>query len=322
MVARRIYKLEETVSLKPNLLIWGFMAIVMLMAPLNLTEASNSIAIKSQLEIATFWSDFVFIKWYFRANLNEPNLNMTMLIPGDVLKENFSSGTIFNIDKELDPLTNYTTFSLESPLPLGTISDDFPNDRYEANYFIGCNFLSPNHLIDLGGVIPGPTDNYQASWELRTDPTFKDRVLTLPLFALNGLQDLTHWFRLHLSIFHRPVFQEYMEILVKQVPSTLKLFGVLLAILVFGFVFCDYATSRSLRSKRINLIELLIIPVSAAIIVFVPIYILALHAFETPLTIPKVEQSLIDVLYVYLIIALAGIFLRVISSKPDLQDKQ
>ena len=304
--------------MKHNLCAFVLSVTVLLTLACTLTEASNSITIKSQLEIVTFWSDFVFVKWYFKVNLDDSGLKMTLLVLGDVLEEDFSSVGIFKIDEEFDPLTNDTTFFIEGPLPLGTISDDFPNDRYEANYFVGCNFLPQNLSLEFSGNLPGPTDNYQASWELRTDSEFPDKLLNLPPVVLDDLEGLTHWFKLHLSIFHRPPFPEYVGVLVKDVPFWLRLFGWILAILIFTPIFYDYITNRALISKRIGLIEGLMIPISAAIIVFVPIYILALHAFEAPLTFPKIEKALInDILYFHLSILVFAAILRLVSSKIE-----
>ena len=56
-----------------------------------------------------------------------------------------------------------------------------------------------------------------------------------------------------------------------------------------------------------------------AMIVFVPVYILALHEFEAPLIIPKVEQDLVNILYLYLGIMAIGIFFRVLLRGNDLE---
>ena len=280
-------------------------------------EANGSLRITSRLEIDTFWSDFVSLKWYLSVNLSDVNVRMVMVIPEDVINGNLSSAGVYEMSKEFDSVTNLTTFSVEGPVPLGTLSDDFPNDKYEANYFIGCNFLSQNSTFKLGGNIPGPTDNYQASWSLENDNTFASQVNQIPSFALNDIGNVTCWLRLSLSIFHRLPFASFVGVLVNQVPLWLSMFGCFMAVATFAPISYDLVRSRSRRSKRGTLIEGIIVPISAAIIVFVPVYLLALHAFEAPLMTMKVENNLINLLFVYVVILVVGIALRAMVSTPE-----
>jgi len=121
-----------------------------------------------------------------------------------------------------------TTFSLEGAIPIGTLSSDFPNDRYEANYFIGCNFLKDQNFY-VGGDIPGPTDNYQIEWFLTNESNFMSQLDTQTHFVLTnkmGFGNYSSWLRLNLQIFHRPPFSEYVGTLVNQVPFWLEVFGV------------------------------------------------------------------------------------------------
>jgi hypothetical protein len=242
---------------------------------------------------------------------------MVMIIPEDVIKGNLSSAGVFQLDKESDPLTNSTTFSIEGPVPLGIASDDFPNDRYEANYFLGCNFISQNSSIWLGANIPGPTDNYQASWNLQNDTDFASRLQEIPAFALNDIGNMTCWLKLSLSIFHRPPFATFVGTLVNQVPLCLSIFGYILATTVFTPICIDAIRSRSRKSKRVTMIEGILVPISVAIIVFVPIYLLALHPFETPLIMVKIENNIINLLYLYIGILIGGIVFRVAFSMPE-----
>jgi hypothetical protein len=283
----------------------------------TLPKTNGSLLITSRLEIVTFWSDFVSVKWYLKVNLSDPNIRMVMIIPEDVIKGNLSAAGVFQIDKESDQLTNYTTFLIEGPIPLGILSDDFPNDKYEANYFIGCNFLSQNSSIGLGGSIPGPNDNYQASWSLSIDTNFTSRLHEIPAFALNDIGNMTCWLKLNLSIFHRPPFPTFVGVLVNQVPLWLGIFGCILAVAVFPSICYDLARSRSRKSKRLTMIEGVVVPISAAVIVFIPVYLLALHTFEAPLMMIKAENKLVDLLYLYLAILVIGTVFRVVFSTPD-----
>jgi hypothetical protein len=301
--------------------------IVLIMVALSsaLPKADGGLQISSRLEIVTFWSDFVSIKWYVKVNLSDPIIRLIMIIPEDVVNGNLSSAGVFTIPKEIDPSTNSTTFSIDGPMPLGTVSEDFPNDKYEANYFIGCNFLSQNSMIALGGNIPGPTDNYQASWSLDNDAAFTSRLSEIPAFALNDIGNMTCWLKLSLSIFHRPPFAAFVGVLVNQVPLWLNISGCILATAVFSSIFYELARSRSRKSKRVSMIDSVVVPISAAVIVFVPVYLLALHPFETPLMVLNVESNLVNVLYLYLAILVVGIVIRIvvspyeaISGKPTL----
>jgi hypothetical protein len=284
--------------------------------------AERKVEIESRLEIPTFWSDFAFIEWYLTVNLTEPNLDMKMLIPGDVVTMDLNTSfELSSIAKELDSSENHTRFYIETPLPIGVLSGDFPDDEYAANYFIGCNFITQNASIDLGGNIPGPTDNYQVSWTLSSDPNFSEVVSQLPSPALTDLNNITHWLRLRLHIFHRPQFHEYLGILMKQVPSSLEVFGWIVALLVYGRICYDSISNRSIISKSIILVEHLVLPISIAVIVFIPVYILALQPFEAPLTIPIVGRRLVDVLYLYIVILAIGVVLRVASSDKVFQGK-
>ncbi len=299
-------------------LLYGISIIFIVLASFRtVQEANGSLAITSRLEIDTFWSDFVSLKWYLSVNLSDPNIRMVMIIPEDVINVNLSSAGVYEMSKEFDSVTNVTTFSIEGPVPLGTLSDDFPNDKYEANYFIGCNFLSQNSTVGLGGNIPGPTDNYQASWSLENDNTFASQVNQIPSFALNEIGNVTCWLRLSLSIFHRPPFASFVGVLVNQVPLWLDIFGGFMAAAAFAPISYDLVRSRSRRSKRVTMIEGIIVPISAAVIVFVPVYLLALHAFEAPLMTMKVESNLINLLFVYVVILIVGIAFRATVSTPE-----
>jgi hypothetical protein len=303
---------------KRHLLVFGTSIIFIVLASFcTVQEANGSLTITSRLEIDTFWSDFVSLKWYLIVNLSDPNIRMVMIIPEDVITGNLSSAGVYQMPKGFDSVTNLTTFSIEGPVPLGTLSDDFPNDKYEANYFIGCNFLSQNSTFELGGNIPGPTDNYQASWSLRNDNTFASQVNQIPSFALNDIGNVTCWLKLSLSIFHRPPFASFVGVLVNQVPLWLGIFGGFMAAATFASIAYDLLHSRPRRSKRVTMIEGIIIPISAAVIVFVPVYLLALHAFEAPLLTMKVENNLINLLIVYVAILVVGIALRAMVSTPE-----
>lgn len=298
-------------------LLYGVSVIFIVLASFSTVPAQGSLMITSRLEIDTFWSDFVSLKWYLTVNPSDPNIRMVMIIPEDVINGNLSSAGVYEMSKEFNSAINLTTFSVEGPVPLGTLSDDFPNDRYEANYFVGCNFLSQNSPFELGGNIPGPTDNYQASWSLENDSTFASQVNQIPPFALNDIGNVTCWLKLSLSIFHRPPFASFVGVLVNQVPLWLGIFGCFMAAAAFAPISYDLVRSRSRRSKRITMIEGIIVPISAAVIVFVPVYLLALHAFEAPLMTMKVENNLIKLLFVYVVILVAGIVLRMIVSTPE-----
>jgi len=305
-------------SISKRYLLYGISIIFIVLASFcTMQEANGSLMITSRLEIDTFWSDFVSLKWYLSVNLSDLNIRMVLIIPEDVINWNLSSVGVYQMPKEFDSVTNLTTFSIEGPVPLGTLSDDFPNDKYEANYFIGCNFLSQNSTFELGGNIPGPTDNYQASWSLRNDNTFASQVNQIPSSALNDVGNVTCWLRLSLSIFHRPPFASFVGVLVNQVPLWLGIFGGFMAAATFAPISYDLVRSRSRRSKRVTMIEGIIIPISAAVIVFVPVYLLALHAFEAPLMTMKVENNLINLLFVYVVILVVGIALRAMVSTPE-----
>jgi hypothetical protein len=149
----------------------------------------DTLTVVSRLQVETFQSDFAYINWYFRTNVTDPESSMVIVIALDnltsrILPVSPTTLSINKIDKELDVTTNLTNFFIEGAIPLGTISSDFPNDRYEANYFIGCNFITENESISLGGAIPGPTDNYQISWDLTTEPTFKSQLSDQTRFFL------------------------------------------------------------------------------------------------------------------------------------------
>jgi hypothetical protein len=168
-----------------------------------MTEGTTTSA-TSKLEITTFQTDFVFIKWYFKANLSDPDTIMVMLIPiDDVASGNLSSASFSYIDREFDAITNQTTFFIEGALPLGTVASDFPNDRYEATYLIGCNFLQQNDHVYIHGDIPGPSENYQASWSLTSDFDVASKLNEIPQFARNDVTGISCWMEMNLQIFHR-----------------------------------------------------------------------------------------------------------------------
>jgi hypothetical protein len=207
---------------------------------------------------------------------------------------------------------------VDGPLPLGTVSADFPNDRYEANYYVGCNFLPIHSEISLGGNIPGPTDNYQASWSLNNDTTFLPALSkNAPPVVLNDTKNMNYWLKLNLVIFHRPPFPEYVGVLVNQVPLWLGVFGVFLAVVIFVPVSFDLLKKRSSKNSRANLIEGILIPISAAVIVFVPVYMLALHAFEAPLLIMSLEANMVRLLKIYLVVLGIGVILRFFASRRE-----
>jgi hypothetical protein len=289
------------------------------------TAKADTFTGTSKLEVQTFQSDFVFLNWYLEANVTNSSSSM-ILVFANLLNEtgllpisSSSPLSISPIDKSFDPLTNITTFSIDGAVPLGTVSSDFPNDRYEANYYIGCNFLPENATFAMmpNGNIPGPTDNYQVSWSLSPEPNFTSTFDNLTRFALNNTiisQDITSWFHLNLLIFHRPPFSQYVGILVDQVPFWLETFGVFMAGLILVPTYIELFLKQPRKLKRARFIETILVPISASVIVFVPVYELALHVFEAPLLIPTVEQHMIQLLSVYATVLVFGIPARVAAS--------
>lgn len=312
----RDFALSKKIGSKRKFLFFLSFIYILLTSQCLLSKGNSDVNIESRLKILTFWTDFVSIKWYFRVSLSNPSNRMIIVIPEDVISGNLSSFGIFEIEKQVDLISNSTIFSIETPLPLGAISDDFPNDKYEATYFMGCNFLDKNVSMELGANIPGPTSNYQATWTLSTYPEFFNELKEIPSSALDQIKDMTCWFKLRLSIFHRQPFPEYVGILVNQVPLCLNIFGWFLGLTVFLSIICEAILSRSRKVERVTLIENIVVPISIAIIVFIPVYLLALHAFEAPLLIPKMEKKIIDLLYLYVGILITGVVTRIIFSVP------
>jgi hypothetical protein len=168
----------------------------------------------------------------------------------------------------------------------------------------------------VGGDIPGPTDNYQIEWSLTNESNFMPQLDNQTRFVLtneSGAVNYTSWLRLNLLIFHRPPFSEYVGTLVNQVPFWLEVFGVFIAGVILIPVCYELLQKQPREIKKGRLIELILIPISASIIVFVPVYELALHVFETPLLVMKVEQNMISLLTVYVVILSLGIVFRVIT---------
>jgi hypothetical protein len=281
----------------------------------------NTVNVTSRLQVQTFQTDFAFINWYLVTNTSNPQSSMVVVFSGDVANGSVPSLSpslsVAEISKAFDPTTNLTTFSIEGAMPLGTVSPDFPNDRYEANYYIGSNFLNPNSDFYVGGDIPGPTDNYQIAWSLTNESNFMSRLDNLTRFMLTNnspeIEKYTSWFRLNLQIFHRPPFSEYVGTLVNQVPLGLEVFGVFLAGVVLTPICYELVKKQPREIKKGHLVEIILIPICASVIVFVPVYELALHVFETPLLVMKVEQNMITLLTTYIVILGLGIAIRVIT---------
>ena len=197
---------------------------------------AHPITLTLRLQLVTFQSDFVTFDWTFSVNETIPNLNMSLVIPIDVVNGSLANGfESAPIEGNVDTSNNVTTFSIDYPLPIATAGGAFPNDGYNATYYIGCNFLLPNQNLHFGADIPGPTDNYQASWSLDSYPEFTQKLQSEfpvpPSYGSVGNETL--WMKLDLTIFHRQPFQQYLDTLVNTVPAGLEVFGVIMAAVLF-----------------------------------------------------------------------------------------
>jgi hypothetical protein len=101
----------------------------------------------------------------------------------------------------------------------------------------------------------------------------------------------SYWLRLNLIIFHRPPFSEYVGTLVNQVPLWLEGFGIFMAAIVLTPVCYQLVKKQPRKIKYAHLIEVILIPIAASVIVFVPVYELAIHVFETPLLVMKWNKT-------------------------------
>jgi hypothetical protein len=298
--------------------IYLLLVFLILALPFFPVANGNTLTATSRLQVQTFQSDFAYISWYFRTNTSDPQSSMVIVMaPNELINKTLplhpSSLSINPINKEFDLTTNLTNFFIEGAIPIGTVSSDFPNDRYEANYFIGCNFIDKNKDVSLGGAIPGPTGNYQIAWSLTSEPSFESQLSDQTHFWLNDtLPKYSHWLRLNLIIFHRPPFSEYVGTLINGVPLWLNCFGVFLASVILAPVCYELIRKQPRKIKYARFIEVILIPIAASVIVFVPVYELALHVFETPLLVMKVEANMIALLTTYIAILSAGISLRII----------
>ncbi|MGD0451477.1 MAG: hypothetical protein ABSA79_10550 [Candidatus Bathyarchaeia archaeon] len=283
---------------------------------------ADTVNVTSQLQVQTFQTDFAYINWYFKVNAaNLQSGMMLVYFPKNLtfegLPQENNSLASGPISEEYDSISNLTTFSIQGAIPIGNNSADFPNDRYEGNYFIGCNFLKADQNFYVGGDIPGPTNNYQIEWSLTDASNFASQLnnQTTFMLALSGINlgNYTTWFRLNLLIFHRPPFSEYVGTLVNQVPFGLELFAGFIGAVILIPVSYELAQKQPRKIRKAHFIELILIPISASIIVFVPIYELALHVFEEPLLVMKVEQNMIFLLKIYLLLLGLGIAIRILS---------
>jgi hypothetical protein len=80
-----------------------------------------------------------------------------------------------------------------------------------------------------------------------------------------------------------------------------------MAVALFLPLIYDACRHRLLKPRMVHLIEVVLIPISSAVILFVPIYILALQPFTAPLLIPSLESNLVNLLFLYLVILGVGI---------------
>ena len=128
-------------------------------------------------------------------------------------------------------------------------------------------------------------------------------------------EGLKSWFKMTVEIFHRAQFEEYATILTIFVPLSLTVLLLFMALVIFTPIVHDFYKNRSFRSRHGSLIESVMIPITAAVIVFIPIYLLSLHELEAPLPMTNIDPSIANLLFYYLVVLLIGIVLRVFSKK-------
>ena len=141
----------------------------------------------------------------------------------------------------------------------------------------------------------------------------------MPHFALEDIKNITSWYRLDLIIFHRSTFPQFVNTLINQIPLVLNSLGVLLVALIFLPITYTAIKNRSIKSSRITLIEGIVIPISISVLVFIPIYLIAIHPFEEPLMIMEVENKILTPLYTFLGILFIAIIFRVIFTTPEIK---
>ena len=284
----------------------SLVVIISLLSKVALVYAETSELMFTEISISDLNKNYIWLTLKINTLDNAENLSLFL-----VFQDPHENYTLWVPFERIHQDGTTTIFMIDGPIPVVWNNRDFPFDNYTCNIFIGTNYFFDNRTY-MSGRVSSSLKNYEAKW-IFSYFGGKSRILEETGLPEEIISDEfgESWCKLQIQIAHSEDFQKFVDILINTVPTIL--FFLLSAMgLIFCFIIYDCVRNRKSESRRVELVEKIIIPVCISIAVFIPMFQLSIQPFKEPYSMIKRDSEFYCIFSVSLIVIIAAVITRLL----------
>ncbi|MHA1832837.1 MAG: hypothetical protein ACTSV7_02495 [Candidatus Baldrarchaeia archaeon] len=289
----------------------SLVVIISLLSKVALVYAETSELMFTEISISDLNKNYIWLTLKIKTLDNAENLSLFL-----VFQDPHENYTLWVPFERIHQDGTTTIFMIDGPIPVVWNNRDFPFDNYTCNIFIGTNYFFNNRTYRSGRV-SSSLKNYEAKW-IFSYFGGKSRILEETGLPKEIISDEfgESWCKLRIQIAHSEDFQKFVDILINTVPTIL-----FFLLSVMGLIFCsiiyDCIRNQKRESRRIELVEKIIIPVCVSIAVFIPMFQLSIQPLKEPYSMIKQDSEFYCIFSASLIVLIVATITRLLVKSTN-----